>query len=232
MKMTAVAEDTNHATYRWRLPYGFVANFGGKSFRLDDPNIRGRWLRSLDDSSPNLWVMPKQQHGSLVLRDFKVTNHLENFCDGFAATDRSLGLAVFGSDCPGLVLVSPNSFAIAHCGWRGIVAGIVKSAVNAICLDERSDIGTLAAFVGPGICRNCYEVGSEVMAAKRWPETAKTTIDERIFLDIPLSIALELRGLGVKHITQCGVCTSCDPDLHSYRKQGPGVVQVMAVHAA
>src|ERR1700710_2727577 len=127
MGLMAIAEDTNHATYRWHLPYGFVANFGGKSFGLDDPTTRGRWLRALDDRSPNFWVMPKQQHGSLVLRNFKVTDHLENFCDGLSSSDRSLGLAVFGSDCPGLVLVSRNSFAIAHCGWRGIVAGIVRS---------------------------------------------------------------------------------------------------------
>ena len=231
--MMAKAADTDRATYSWHLPYGFVANFGGKSFGLDDPNTRGRWLRALEGKSPSSWVMPKQQHGAVVLRNFTVTDRLENFCDGLASNDRSLGIAVFSSDCPGLILVSQDSFAIAHCGWRGIAAGIVRNVVNAICLDDYSNVGTLAAFIGPGICQNCYEVGQEVISARHWPRAAQTASQQgRILLDIPLSIELELRALGVKHITRCGICTSCDPQLHSYRKQGSGVVQVLAVHAA
>ena len=42
-----------------------------------------------------------------------------------------------------------------HCGWRGLAAGIVERGVGVV--------GAIAAAIGPGIGRCCYEVGDEVL---------------------------------------------------------------------
>jgi copper oxidase (laccase) domain-containing protein len=142
-----------------------------------------------------------------------------------------LGLAVFGSDCPGLILISPHAFAVAHCGWRGIAAGIVANATHAM-----TELGAhreqIVAFIGPGICHNCYEVDAEVLNAANWPKDSLTTSSkvDRWQLDLARTIAVQLGELGIQQVLHSRVCTSCDLNLHSHRHQGPGVVQVLAVH--
>jgi len=217
------------STYTWRLPYGFVADIGGPAFDLEEPSIRHRWLASLSAPSKR-WVMPKQRHTPKVLSSFVVSDRLENFCDGLATSDASLGLGVFGSDCPGLILLSPKCFCVAHCGWRGIVAGIVKNAVDAHVSLNDGESDDIVAFIGPGICRRCYEVGPEVMQAGAWsPEATSPSKDDKTLLDLPLSIELELRAAGIGNVMQSSICTACDPSLHSYRHQGSGVVQALVV---
>lgn len=218
------------STYTWRLPHGFIADSGGPAFDLEPSENRQRWLQGLT-SSPRRWVMPKQQHGNTVLTQFRVSPLLENRCDGLASDDFNLGLAVFGSDCPGLILVTPFSFAIAHCGWRGIAAGIVSKSVMALTRlgANRKDI---IAFIGPGICQSCYEVDAAVLDAFEWPTEALAPARraDRQHLDLTHSISAQLAAQGIEQILVSGICTSCDPDLHSHRHQGSGVVQVLAVH--
>lgn len=84
--------------------------------------------------------------------------------DAMYTDERGLTLAILTADCVPVFLYDPEHHAlgVAHCGWRPTAAGIIRNLLTAM----RRDFGTLSADVvagvGPGICGNCYEVGSEV----------------------------------------------------------------------
>jgi copper oxidase (laccase) domain-containing protein len=78
--------------------------------------------------------------------------------DGHVTSVPGLGLLVLAADCYPLALSDGATVAMVHCGWRGLAAGIVGSAVERLS-------GPVSAAVGPGVGACCYEVGPEVLAA-------------------------------------------------------------------
>ncbi|WP_440857002.1 polyphenol oxidase family protein [Pseudomonas syringae] len=218
------------ATYSWVLPFGFIAHFGGPAYDLESPTKRAVWLKSLPHG-PSSWVMPKQQHGPLVLTDFNVSEKLENFCDGLATNNMDIGLGVFGSDCPGVAVVAPDALGLAHCGWRGISKGVIENLVSSVLKVSKFSTAELCGFIGPGICQSCYEVKGDLLAAYNWPESSlQRRLDGTVYLSLSDVITSLFMNCGVSEVLFSDVCTSCAPDAHSNRHQGPGVVQVFALY--
>ena len=71
--------------------------------------------------------------------------------------------------------------------------------------------GPLAAAIGPGAGRCCYEVGDEVRAA-----FGVTTPK----VDLATLAARRLAAVGVERIEDVGRCTICDERFFSYRREG------------
>jgi len=218
------------ATYSWKLPFGYSAHFGGPAYDLESPTNRALWLKSLPHA-PSSWVMPKQQHGPLVLTDLIISERLENFCDGLATKNMNIGLGVFGSDCPGVAVMAPDAFGLAHCGWRGISMGIIENLVSSLLNVSKFSASEMCAFIGPGICQSCYEVKDDLLATYNWPESSlQRHSDGTVYLSLSDAITSVLITCSVSHVLYSKVCTSCAHDAHSNRHQGPGVVQVFALH--
>jgi YfiH family protein len=128
---------------------------------------------------------------------------------------------VLVADCVPLVLSVPGAVGAVHCGWRGVAAGIVKRALDALCGLAGRRPSEAAAVLGPAIGPCCYEVGEEVLAAFR-ARGLDEAIDGRR-LDLPGAIRSELvaRGLDRSVVSEEGICTSCNPTLFfSHRRDG------------
>jgi len=216
-------------TYHWKLTETTTVAFGGPEFDLVEKANRVNWLNQLDIKVAS-WVVPLQQHGGIVLDEFIVSSTMENKCDGLVSS-ANIGLAVLGSDCPGLVIVSDNCLGIAHCGWRGINSGIVSNLIEKMCKHASTDSRKFSAFIGPGICQKCYVVKQDVLSQLNWPEQQFTAIPntDQYTLDLPGLIMEQCSSLGIEHIIESKICTHCDPKLHSYRYQGPNVIQALAI---
>lgn len=82
-----------------------------------------------------------------------------------AAVTRRCGrvLVLRTADCLPVVLAARNAseVAVAHAGWRGLSAGVLERCVAAM----RTPPGDIAAWVGPAIGPESYEVGAEVRDA-------------------------------------------------------------------
>lgn len=218
------------ASYRWELPFGCMAHFAGPAFDLESPVKRAAWLGQLPYAPP-VWVMPKQQHGSRVLNDFIISPQLDNQCDGLATNNPHIGLGVFGSDCPGVAVIAPDALGLAHCGWRGISTGIIENLVTSVLAVSQFHVSAFQGFVGPGICQSCYEVKTDLLDAYPWPQASlRRDTKGSAFLDLSHAIDFQLKRCGLTQVFLSQVCTACSPHLHSNRHQGPGVVQVLAVH--
>jgi polyphenol oxidase len=130
--------------------------------------------------------------------------------DGQATAAANLTPAVLVADCLPIALIGAGGVAMLHCGWRGLAAGIVERGAGAV--------GAVAAAIGPGIGRCCYEVGEEVSDAFA-PLGDGITTGSR--LDLP-EVARQLLGrAGVKRVQSTSLCTSCEPELFfSHRRDG------------
>jgi len=120
--------------------------------------------------------------------------------------------------------------AMAHAGWRGLAAGVLEQALEA--LRELGATGPVEAVIGPcaGVC--CYEVGEEVHAAfgvgspsanvGRLAVGARHTGDYRTGSNIDLrAIARDrLLAAGVARVAHADACTICDERFFSHRRQG------------
>ena len=132
--------------------------------------------------------------------------------DAHATGERALALLVLAADCLPVALAAKDRVAILHCGWRGLAAGIVESALETFPEPP-------AAALGPSIEQCCYEVGPEVLEAFAGiPEAA----DARM-LSLRTVARTKLEAGGVTQIKSVGICTSCREDLFFSHRRDNGV---------
>jgi YfiH family protein len=160
----------------------------------------------------------RQVHGaSVVVCDHALPAglNLMGEADAMVTARADLLLAVTVADCVPVFLMDPGRrvVGLAHAGWRGTAAGVVRAA-----LEGMRGLGALEAevyaYLGPAICGGCYEVGPEVPAALGgWPENTRR-------VDLRAHIRRDLEGIGLspERVTVSAACTRCSCDrFYSYR---------------
>ena len=111
----------------------------------------------------------------------------------------------------------------AHAGWRGALAGVLESTLDAMEAlgARRADI---AAVIGPTISQRAYEVGPEFMDAFLAEDPGYDRFfaggtGDRVMFDLPGFGLHRLRAAGVGHAEWTGHCTYSDPErFFSYRR--------------
>jgi YfiH family protein len=131
-----------------------------------------------------------------------------------------IALAALSADCVPLALAGAGgAIAVAHVGWRGLVAGAVSEAIRVM-----ADTAPIDVVVGPAICGACYAVPLErieEVATKCAPPVAKAAIVDATHLDVRAGVIAELAlHSPVVSVQQVLGCTACDPQLFSYRRDG------------
>lgn len=132
--------------------------------------------------------------------------------DAAVTAVRSAPVAVTTADCVPVVLVGDGAVGVIHAGWRGLLAGVVSSAAEAMAA-----LGHPAhrAVVGPHICGRCYEFGPAELdrVAARWGDRVRvTTALGTPGLDMLAGVRAALTEVGVDRVDGEGGCTACDPD--------------------
>jgi YfiH family protein len=167
-----------------------------------------------------LWL--RQVHGTHVVDARGAAPRVE--ADGAVARGPGPVLAVLTADCLPVLLCdrSAETVAVAHAGWRGLAAGVIESAVQA--MDAKpSDV---LAFIGPGIGPRAYEVGPEVrdafVSADSDAAMAFTAGREgRFFADLYALARQRLAKTGIMAVFGAEFCTFNERDrFFSYRRDG------------
>ncbi|BAF69186.1 peptidoglycan editing factor PgeF [Nitratiruptor sp. SB155-2] len=135
-------------------------------------------------------------------------------CDGLITTTPNLGLAVMSADCFGVLLYDEKGIIAAlHAGRAGATKKIVGKAIKQM---KNLGANSIKAILSPGIHSCCYEIALEM--AQTYP---KRFIKRNRFLDIPAMIYEQLKEGGVESIQDYNICTCCNSDYFSYRRDGP-----------
>jgi YfiH family protein len=132
--------------------------------------------------------------------------------DGQVTAERGLGLIAFTADCLPVAVGGDGCVAMLHAGWRGLAAGVLEEGVRA--LRAIGNGGELAAVIGPGAGRCCYEVGEEVHAA------FGDAYMHHTHLDLKAAARDRLEAAGVADVRDLELCTVCDERFFSHRREG------------
>ena len=177
-----------------------------------------------DDLGP-VWPNPMPTH--------------RRYVDGLITNVPDALLTIFGGDCPPVYIVDPvrDAIGLVHAGWKGTLGKISAVAIAQMTINYGSKPSDMYAAIGPGICKDCYEVGDEVYGAfaNEWGKGEADKIlslypatDEegreiprgKYHLDIREANKMTLLEAGVPedHIAVSNVCTMCNVDaFYSYR---------------
>ena len=144
--------------------------------------------------------------------------------DASYSTQRGKVCAVLTADCLPVLITDINGsvVAVAHAGWKGLLAGVISSTLEALAVN-RCDI---LVWLGPAIGAEAFIVGSEVRAlfgekAKDYLAAFQGEAGGRWFCDIYQLARIELAKLGVEQVYGGGFCTFTDQErFYSYRRDG------------
>jgi YfiH family protein len=135
--------------------------------------------------------------------------------DAIVTTTPGLLIAVRVADCAPIALLADGVVGVVHAGWRGIAAGVIPAA-----LDAMRDLGAgdIRAVLGPCIHAECYEFGADdldVVGAELGDVVRGTTSWGTPALDVPAAIRAQLPD-----VEDESVCTACSADHWSFRARG------------
>jgi polyphenol oxidase len=169
-----------------------------------------------------LALMGRQVHGATVqVRDTAPRDGAPlHEADAQVTSAAPLTPLVLGADCVPLVLTAPGVVAAVHCGWRGVMGGVVDRALAAFRDRPRAEV---EAALGPGIGPCCYEVGDDVRGAFRARGLREAVMERRLDLALAVRLELERLGLAAERIHACGLCTSCNPEVFFSHRRDRGV---------
>ena len=170
----------------------------------------------------NVRVATAEDRGTGIMRDVPYTD-----IDGLVTDVPGLALTIFTSDCVPVYLYDPvrKAIGVCHAGWRGTVGGISAKTAELMKDTYGCDPANIHAVIGPSIGPECFEVGEEVAAEfeKAFGESvilrrepAGTQEEQpRPHVDLWLANKLSLMSAGLtrEHISVCGLCSMCHPDI-------------------
>jgi YfiH family protein len=185
----------------------------------------------LDSREPADVIRPIQQHGTEVafVRDGSDTD--PGHADAVVSTLARVPVGVMTADCVPVLLAMDGGRVVAavHAGWRGIAAGVVPSAFEAMACSA-AQWRRVTAVIGPHIGACCYEVDSPVIErlrvrfSKLLDSVLTPVSPEHSMLDLGALVRVELIRAGVRPANVgsfSDACTCCDSErFHSHRRDG------------
>ncbi len=166
-------------------------------------------------------VFQKQVHSDIVT--YVVKRGICGESDAVITNKKGLGLAVSTADCVPVFLYDPRNKVIAgiHSGWKGTQKKILFKTLQKLKTNFNCSPEELAAYIGPSICRDYYEVGEEV--ASQFDSIYLLKRNNKVYLDLPganYDMMLDF-GMRENNIQMSSLCTyEMKSLLHSYRRDG------------
>lgn len=150
--------------------------------------------------------------------------------DGIITAEPGYMISSMESDCTPVYLLDPvrRVIGMVHSGWKGTAALISVKAVQLMEKEFGSRPEDVMIAFGPCICRDCYEVGedlilpfSENFSEEERREFFRPKIGGKYLLDVNRAITISLVREGVReeNIRSCGRCTYHETEFYSHRRQ-------------
>jgi YfiH family protein len=141
--------------------------------------------------------------------------------DALITNQPGVGLLIQQADCQAVVLHDPANRVVAnvHAGWRGSVVNIIAKTIARMMADFGSDPAQIVAAISPSLGPCCAEF---VHYLAELPTEFHGDQVRPAYFDFWAISRRQLQKAGVLpvHITTAAVCTRCDTNYFSYRREG------------
>lgn len=141
--------------------------------------------------------------------------------DALITTEKELFLIISTADCFSILIHDDKRPAVAavHSGWRGTQKKILTSVISTLLSETGCNQNDLHFFIGPGICKEHFEVGKDV--SEMFDKKYVTLKNGKYFVDLNEHILDQLRSFDIPS-TQIDISPYCTFEeagyLHSYRR--------------
>jgi YfiH family protein len=146
----------------------------------------------------------QQVHGTKIIHFDEETRS----ADGLIALKETLG--IYTADCLPVLLIGKTGHALIHAGWRGLKEGILQQK-------KLLSLKAYHAFIGPHIKKCCYQVGEEFL--EKFPPEFFERKAKKLYFSLEEVAFYHLKHfLKIRTIELGTLCTHCQSELHSYRR--------------
>ena len=166
-------------------------------------------------------VVARLVHGSNVEKVDAGSEYFIPDTDALVTRTPEILLTLTGADCFPVYFEEKIAgiIGLAHCGWRGIVDGIIEKTVAAI-VEMGGKAENIVLTIGPGICEKHFEIKEDVLPSfSEYPE----------FIFRNKNVTVDLKGIIKKQADEVGIvsanisdtneCTYCLSEKYfSYRR--------------
>ena len=209
------------------VDFGFSSRFGGVSKApFDTLNLGFHTGDEAAAVAKNRELLKREiKAGSLVFMEqihsdyvFEVTSeNLSDFakiapkCDALFTRLLNVGLCVMVADCAPIIVSDEKQGIIAaiHAGRTGVCAKILSKCV----LKMKSEPKDLKIIIGAHIKGSCYEIGDMNLGEFNAYKNGG-------FFDITAALRAEINALGATNYEISEICSHCDKNYFSYRRDG------------
>jgi len=147
-------------------------------------------------------------------------------CDGIITDKIKIPLMTMAADCAPVLIYDKSKKIIAalHSGRVGTFKGVISATIDKMRVNFGSLQEDIVVHVGPSIAKCCYEVDENIanFTIKNFGSKHISLKNNKYFLDIKSIIKEQLISLKLleKNIRISNICTSCDKNYFSYRRDG------------
>lgn len=124
------------------------------AYRLDNEKASSDLTAVKDYLKANRVFLLKQIHSNIIVQASQKTG-LE--ADGSITTEPNLAIGVYTADCVPILLYDRDQTVVAslHCGWQGLIKGLIQNGAKALANLGKSHI---KCIMGPSIGAQSYFV--------------------------------------------------------------------------
>ena len=163
-----------------------------------------------------------EQTHSTVAVNVDIT--LNRNADASISHSKNQVLAILTADCLPIVITNTQGTEIAaiHAGWRGLLAGVIENTIQSMTTPSTA----LMAWIGPHICKNCFEVGADVLSSFTGhgacsPSMIQASSNDKWRINLAEIATNILQSKGLHSVNNCHYCTFEDTQRYfSYRRSG------------
>lgn len=220
---TGVYSSMNLSYSRKDRPEHVLENYRrmAKALEVDMEKMVVSW----QTHTTNVRLVTEEDFGKGVLRDRDYQD-----VDGLITNIPGVTLVTFYADCVPLYILDPvhKAIGLSHSGWRGTVKRMGEKTLKAMNQAFGTNPGDVIACIGPSICKDCFEVGEEVVeefrqafSARHWAELfepGRKAGKYQLDLWRANQIVFTEAGVDPDKIHTTNICTKCNPEhLFSHR---------------
>ncbi|MFA5420996.1 MAG: peptidoglycan editing factor PgeF, partial [Patescibacteria group bacterium] len=171
-------------------------------------------------------------HGNrvVVVDDVNRSQAIRN-CDALITSQRNNLLTITVADCLPIYFYDREKgvVALAHAGWRGVTANIIKEVVDTFVNHYASNLGDIEVLIGPHIKDCHFEVKDDV--SSQFKNHNIIIRDRKTYISLSRVVKEQLLQQGINNINISDECTYClNKKYFSYRRDNPKDLETMIAY--